>query len=371
MIAEPVPVDGDFVPRARAVPSVLVGGEAILHHAGSIHHLNPTATIVWQCCDGEATVDTLAAELAGAFGVEVDTARTGVLTTVAELAAAGLLRAADGVDDVLADPLAVLVDPDEACGSCAQRPWADNVTIAVGATAVPVAIGDAETGAALERALAAHLLRDVGPFSPYYALVVPSRTPAPGRRGLYALHRGEAVVVQTRRPARLLRALLAHLAPHGDLAGLGLAAVPALVVAAGGRALLLPVPERPVAFGRALARHGVAAADAPAALVDPVRAEVVVGAPGLEVDLDVLDAAAARLPALGDEPAPLRWGRYPVAGVAAPGGTRGRALLALSPPNDPGAAAAVDALVHLLDRVPVFDALDPAGVAARLAGEAR
>jgi hypothetical protein len=370
MVVASVPVDGSFVPRARPVASVVVDGEAVLHHAGALHHLNPTATVVWQCCDGEVTVDALAVELAEAFAVDVDTARGDVLTVVADLAAAGLLRPPGHEPPASAPPWTVLVDPEEACASCAERPWAENLTVAVGTTAVPVGVSDPETGAALGRALASHVVLDAGPFTPYYALVVPRGAPAAGRRALYTLHRGEDVLVQTRRPARVLRALLTHLAAHGD-PGPGLAAVPALVVGTGGRALLVPPPARPVAFARALARHGVAVADMPAALVDAGRGEVVVGAPGLDVDFGPLDACAAGLPPLGPEPDPLAWGRYPLAGVALAGGGAGRALLALAPRADRAPDSALAALTTVLDRLPVLDAGEPAAIAAALDASGR
>jgi hypothetical protein len=238
-------------------------------------------------------------------------------------------------------------------------------------TDVPVAVSDAETGAALAAALASHVVHDGGPYTPYYALVVPGTSPNRGRRDLYALHCGDDVVVQSRHPDRVFRALLAHLAAAGDLQAAGLVAVPGLVVAAGGRALLVPRPERPVAFTRALARHGVATADMPAALVDAVRADVIVGAPGLDIDFDPLDRHTASLPSFGDEPAPLAWGRYPLAGIVAPGANPGRALLELAPLADRHPEAAVDALVRLIDRLPLVDAGapgrgDPAAIAAAL-----
>jgi PqqD family protein of HPr-rel-A system len=51
---------------------VELDGEAVIYDegTGNLHHLNPTATIVFSLCDGSATVKELAAEISAAFGVE-------------------------------------------------------------------------------------------------------------------------------------------------------------------------------------------------------------------------------------------------------------------------------------------------------------
>ena len=58
------------LPRARTdVECVVVDGEAVVYDpvAGEVHHLNATATVVWQCCDGAGTVDALVADLARTY----------------------------------------------------------------------------------------------------------------------------------------------------------------------------------------------------------------------------------------------------------------------------------------------------------------
>jgi PqqD family protein of HPr-rel-A system len=51
---------------------VELDGEAVIYDeaTGNLHHLNPTATIVFSLCDGSATVKEIAAEISAAFGVE-------------------------------------------------------------------------------------------------------------------------------------------------------------------------------------------------------------------------------------------------------------------------------------------------------------
>ncbi|GEM_PF-2337755 len=94
-------IDGGFKPVARAeVASVELDGEGVLYDEehGLTHLLNPTATVVWSCLDGQSSVDELGVELAGAFGADVVTVRGDVLALVRELGRQGLL------EGVSADP---------------------------------------------------------------------------------------------------------------------------------------------------------------------------------------------------------------------------------------------------------------------------
>jgi hypothetical protein len=94
-------IDGRFKPLARAsVASVELDGEGVLYdeEQGLTHLLNPTATVVWSCLDGERSVDDLGVELAEAFGADVMTVSADVLALVRELARQGLL------EGVSADP---------------------------------------------------------------------------------------------------------------------------------------------------------------------------------------------------------------------------------------------------------------------------
>jgi hypothetical protein len=57
-------------PRSRDDLAVVeLDGEAVIYDEsnGSLHHLNPTATIVFSLCDGTATIAELASEIADAF----------------------------------------------------------------------------------------------------------------------------------------------------------------------------------------------------------------------------------------------------------------------------------------------------------------
>jgi hypothetical protein len=177
------------------------------------------------------------------------------------------------------------------------------------------------------------------------------------------LHRGAPLAIGSRRARRVLDGLVLHLAAHADLAGAGLVALPAVAVARIGTApgepvVLVPHSPRAAARERRAARRGLTVADAPVALLDPATGEIVVGAPGLEVDLAPLHALAAKVPDVGAEAEPLAWGRYPVAAIGLRGATdRSRALLALAPPQEgwPDAPAALDALADLVVRVEILE----------------
>lgn len=61
-------------PKAREDLTVVeLDGEAVIYdeETADLHHLNPTATIVFGLCDGTATMAEMAADLAAVFAVPV------------------------------------------------------------------------------------------------------------------------------------------------------------------------------------------------------------------------------------------------------------------------------------------------------------
>ncbi len=87
-----------YVPGRRpAVLELDMGDGVILYDDGSglVHHLNPSASIIWQLCEGEATVGELAADIAEAYRQDRSRVEEQVARAVAELDALGL------VEDVL------------------------------------------------------------------------------------------------------------------------------------------------------------------------------------------------------------------------------------------------------------------------------
>src|SRR6185295_3778776 len=95
-----VAANGAQIPRARGdVTCVVLDGEAVIHRAGRVHALDPVATLVWRCCDGDASVDQIAGELAEVFATPRATVTRDVASVVDELAALGLLTADNGEPD--------------------------------------------------------------------------------------------------------------------------------------------------------------------------------------------------------------------------------------------------------------------------------
>jgi PqqD family protein of HPr-rel-A system len=92
-------VPPDYVPRRH--PDVLeldLEDGLILYNRDSslVHHLNPSARIVWYLSDGTATVERLAHEIAEEYGLEWEPIRAQVAGLVAELDAVGLIEDAGG-----------------------------------------------------------------------------------------------------------------------------------------------------------------------------------------------------------------------------------------------------------------------------------
>ena len=60
-------------PKVREDLAVVeLDGEAVVYDEANnlIHHLNPTATIIFNLCDGQSTVQQLAGEISSVFDVE-------------------------------------------------------------------------------------------------------------------------------------------------------------------------------------------------------------------------------------------------------------------------------------------------------------
>jgi hypothetical protein len=93
----PEDIGPDFAPKPRdSVSSSRFDNEVLLvdGDTGRIHVLNSTAAIVWECFDGEVTLEELAAELADAFRAPLETVQADTFAMTREL---GRLRLLDGV----------------------------------------------------------------------------------------------------------------------------------------------------------------------------------------------------------------------------------------------------------------------------------
>jgi Coenzyme PQQ synthesis protein D (PqqD) len=68
-------------------------GLILYNHDGDlVHHLNPSAGLIWQLCDGAVTVGQLGAEIAEQYGLDVETAQGEVAAVVAEFDTLGLVQ---------------------------------------------------------------------------------------------------------------------------------------------------------------------------------------------------------------------------------------------------------------------------------------
>lgn len=93
--ADSLLVPADYRPRKCAdVLELDMGDGAILYdnEARLVHHLNPSATLVWQLCDGSGTTQELARDIAGEFGLDEGTVFDQVTAVIAELDALGLVE---------------------------------------------------------------------------------------------------------------------------------------------------------------------------------------------------------------------------------------------------------------------------------------
>ena len=84
----------DFVPAPNAaVHTVEIDGEAVLldQAANRLHHLNPTATLVWACLDGRASIAEIAVDLSRGFGAPHHTVLADTIAVTRMLGDEGLL----------------------------------------------------------------------------------------------------------------------------------------------------------------------------------------------------------------------------------------------------------------------------------------
>jgi len=73
----------------------MIDGETVVLDLkeGHLHQLNPTASFIWDCCDGELTMDQIVERLAGAYEVDTTTARKDVDEVISKLRSSKLLEA--------------------------------------------------------------------------------------------------------------------------------------------------------------------------------------------------------------------------------------------------------------------------------------
>ena len=98
-LLEPAAIDAGFVPRFRTeVVAIPVEDEAVLYEedTGRLHQLDPIATIVSGCFDGEASIATTVGELVAAFGADAAVIEVDVLDLARRFGRLGLLEGVRG-----------------------------------------------------------------------------------------------------------------------------------------------------------------------------------------------------------------------------------------------------------------------------------
>ncbi len=93
-------------PKARTDLTVVeLDGEAVIYDeiTADIHHLNPTATVVFSLLDGTVTIDELAGEVSAAYGMPPHRVRDEIAELVRSLAGSRLLVGFEPDPDAVSD----------------------------------------------------------------------------------------------------------------------------------------------------------------------------------------------------------------------------------------------------------------------------
>jgi PqqD family protein of HPr-rel-A system len=91
----PMAVPDSYRPSKRADVLELDMGDGLIlynHDSTLVHHLNPSAALVWQLCDGEVSVDRLAGEIADEYGLKPLEVLEQVSAVIAEFDALDLVE---------------------------------------------------------------------------------------------------------------------------------------------------------------------------------------------------------------------------------------------------------------------------------------
>lgn len=118
-LIKPEDITGSFVPVVDStVVAFVLDGESVLYResANTVHVLNATATVIWQCLDGHAHLDELCADLAAVFSVPVERLSTDVLEAVRQFGKQGLLAEVEPEPEVVKNNRLESLDVGEAPG---------------------------------------------------------------------------------------------------------------------------------------------------------------------------------------------------------------------------------------------------------------
>lgn len=195
--------------------------------------------------------------------------------------------------------------------------WAASSTFRIGEWHIGVRSKTFEADELVRRFLSSYLTEGIEAPANFSVVL---RTPGDEQTTLSKLYRDHSTVVRSpRRPSRVLKGLAEHLSEYLDLNPKDLLKLRMAALVRDGEAILVPasiVVWMDTLVPR-LNGRGAQLLDAPFAMVDPTRGELVVLPPPLDVDetiVQLLDAQAD--PGVGSEPPPVLPGRYPVRGLS-------------------------------------------------------
>lgn len=95
MLEESLRVPADYTPRKRADVLELDMGDGVIlydNESSLVHHLNPSAALMWHMCDGSGSISDLARDISEEYGLERRTIHGQVTTVIAEFDALGLVE---------------------------------------------------------------------------------------------------------------------------------------------------------------------------------------------------------------------------------------------------------------------------------------
>jgi PqqD family protein of HPr-rel-A system len=88
-------VSASYLPRKRGDVLALDMGDGVIlynHDSSLVHHLNPSASMVWHLCDGDADGSKLATEIAEEYGLDRAEVTAQIEDVIQELDALGLIE---------------------------------------------------------------------------------------------------------------------------------------------------------------------------------------------------------------------------------------------------------------------------------------
>lgn len=91
---ERVVVEPSFVPQMRADVSARPVGNELVVLGGQFGHstaLNPVGSAIWPTFDGSASLEEIAVDVADAFSIDIDTARSDLVDLATQLHVRGVL----------------------------------------------------------------------------------------------------------------------------------------------------------------------------------------------------------------------------------------------------------------------------------------